>query len=140
MIRHDYLRNLLNRATLLADAADMLQGFGSHMRACDSMIVAMDGRNRDPELIRRAYNDKTGISRQFALNTLHHLNHLFGKDVVDVGAFYYAPIYNEVSRGFCTSAVRSIEAENRYRMLVVMKHISCVKKQRLLCSRTTMSQ
>lgn len=79
-----------------ADAANLLRGFGLSMRKIDKMIVAIDGRNRDPELIRRAYNDQNGVTRRFALNILHNLNDMFGYDVLDVNSFDYEPYYSEV--------------------------------------------
>lgn len=97
------------------------------MRPNDSVIVAMDGRNRDPEAIGRAYNDRNGITRLFALNTLHNLNNLFGENIVDVSLFDYDPYYNEVGVLqhqiwlYCLTI-------NFYRLRGVMKHTSSVNR------------
>lgn len=58
--------------------------------------MAIDSKEHNPDEIRRAYDDKRGVTRRFALNALRVLNKLYGVEVFDISCFDYRPHYNEV--------------------------------------------
>ncbi|KAK9453295.1 histidine-specific methyltransferase [Dipodascopsis uninucleata] len=43
----------------------------------DAFVIGFDGRN-DPHMIYNAYNEKEGITREFILNGLRHIDSIFG--------------------------------------------------------------
>jgi dimethylhistidine N-methyltransferase len=57
-----------------------------------AMLIGVD-LQKDPEIIERAYNDSAGVTAEFNLNMLTHLNREFGFDF-DVGAFSHSAIYD----------------------------------------------
>ena len=61
----------------------------------DFFLVGIDGRN-DPAVVARAYDDSDGLSREFILNGLDHVNEVFGSKLIDRTQFSYLTIYNEV--------------------------------------------
>ncbi|KAI8908613.1 hypothetical protein BC831DRAFT_494186 [Entophlyctis helioformis] len=72
------------------------------METGDLFICAIDRRNSF-EALSRAYNDSHGLTRDFIMNGLSHVNHLFAKSsasnppaLFDVSNFEYVSIYNEV--------------------------------------------
>ncbi|KAF9220091.1 hypothetical protein BS17DRAFT_810846 [Gyrodon lividus] len=80
-----------------SDAAQFIRSFGQVLTPIDRFIVAIDSKSHIPDDIRRAYDDRGGVTRRFALNALGGLNKLFcAVDVVDVSCFDYRPQYNEV--------------------------------------------
>ena len=75
-------------------AADFLNHFSEEiMQPHDLFMIGMDQRN-DPLTVARAYNDVQGITRDFGLNGLTHLNTLLGQDVFDLNSFEYYAGYN----------------------------------------------
>ncbi|KAM5345289.1 hypothetical protein ACJ41O_011151 [Fusarium nematophilum] len=62
------------------DAASFLRGFADVLQPSDSMIVGVDACN-NPAKVYYAYNDSKGLTHQFVLNGLDHVNHLFGRQV-----------------------------------------------------------
>lgn len=81
---------------ILDDAAQFIHSFGQVLKQQDGFLVAIDSKAHDPDEIRRAYDDKHGVTRRFALNALQVLNKLYGAEVVDSSCFDYKPQYNEV--------------------------------------------
>ncbi|KAL7572732.1 hypothetical protein ACA910_009002 [Epithemia clementina (nom. ined.)] len=76
------------------DATEFLSTFSdSVMQPFDLFMIGMDQRN-DPDTIARAYNDSAGITRDFGLNGLRHLNKLIGQNVFNVEDFEYFAGYN----------------------------------------------
>ncbi len=58
------------------------------------LLIGIDLR-KDRETLERAYNDASGVTAEFNLNVLNHLNEAFGADF-DVGAFEHVAEYNEI--------------------------------------------
>ncbi len=57
------------------------------------LLIGIDLR-KDRETLEKAYNDASGVTAEFNLNVLSHLNHAFGADF-DVEAFEHVAEYNE---------------------------------------------
>eukprot|EP00523_Entomoneis_sp_CCMP467_P006687 CAMPEP_0168735062 /NCGR_PEP_ID=MMETSP0724-20121128/9137_1 /TAXON_ID=265536 /ORGANISM="Amphiprora sp., Strain CCMP467" /LENGTH=827 /DNA_ID=CAMNT_0008782189 /DNA_START=171 /DNA_END=2651 /DNA_ORIENTATION=- len=75
-------------------AAEFLNSFSDAvMKPHDLFMIGMDKRN-DPLTVARAYNDSAGITREFGLNGLRHLNKLIGAKLFDVDNFEYFAGYN----------------------------------------------
>lgn len=70
------------------------------MNTGDQIICGIDLK-KDPHVILGAYNDKTGITRDFNLNLLHRINRELGADF-DPTKFEHYPVYNPQS-GECRS-------------------------------------
>ena len=58
-----------------------------------ALLIGVD-LQKDPEIIRRAYNDNAGVTAKFNLNMLRHLNREFDTDF-DLDAFEHSAEYNE---------------------------------------------
>ncbi|TPX65133.1 hypothetical protein SpCBS45565_g05383 [Spizellomyces sp. 'palustris'] len=65
------------------------------MQIGDTFLCGIDRRN-EPQKIALAYNDTKGVTREFILNGLDHVNAIFGAHVFDRSAFEYVSIYNQV--------------------------------------------
>ena len=75
------------------DAAhDLLKVMHQEVRADGALLIGVDLR-KDPAIIERAYNDSAGVTAQFNLNMLTHLNREFGFDF-DVSAFTHSAHYD----------------------------------------------
>ena len=75
------------------DAAhDLLKVMHQEVRADGALLIGVDLR-KDPAVIERAYNDSAGVTAQFNLNMLTHLNREFGFDF-DVSAFTHSAHYD----------------------------------------------
>ena len=57
------------------------------------LLIGVDLK-KDRETLERAYNDRAGVTAQFNLNMLHHLNREFGSDFA-VDVFRHHAFYNE---------------------------------------------
>jgi uncharacterized SAM-dependent methyltransferase len=57
-----------------------------------AMLIGVD-LQKDPAIIERAYNDSAGVTAEFNLNMLTHLNREFGFDF-DVSAFSHSAHYD----------------------------------------------
>ncbi|KAI9217379.1 hypothetical protein BC828DRAFT_391292 [Blastocladiella britannica] len=83
-----------------SDAAEFLARLRSHLDPrTDRLVIGIDGRN-DPVVVARAYNDPWGVTRDFELNLITHINtHLAheGHELFPGDAFEYAPVYNEAA-------------------------------------------
>ena len=58
-----------------------------------ALLIGVD-LQKDPDIIRRAYNDSAGVTAKFNLNVLRHLNREFDADF-DLDAFEHSAEYNE---------------------------------------------
>mmetsp|Transcript_2836 Transcript_2836/g.5721 ORF Transcript_2836/g.5721 Transcript_2836/m.5721 type:complete len:868 (-) Transcript_2836:160-2763(-) len=75
-------------------ASDFLSTFSDKvMKPHDLFMIGMDKRN-DPLTVAKAYNDSAGITKEFGMNGLRHLNKLLGDAVFDVDNFEYFAGYN----------------------------------------------
>lgn len=72
----------------------------SHLRAGDMALIGLDLK-KNPDIILAAYNDKTGITKQFNLNLLVRINRELGADF-DPANFDHFPMYDPLS-GACNS-------------------------------------
>ena len=61
----------------------------------DLFLCGIDRRN-SYEAVSLAYNDRSGLTREFALNGLSNANSIFGKQVFNLENFEYVSIYNEL--------------------------------------------
>jgi L-histidine N-alpha-methyltransferase len=58
-----------------------------------AMLIGVD-LQKDPEIIERAYNDSAGVTAEFNLNMLKHLNREFGFDF-DEDAYSHSAVYDD---------------------------------------------
>ncbi len=58
-----------------------------------ALLIGVD-LQKDPDIIRRAYNDSAGVTAEFNLNMLRHLNREFDADF-DLDAYKHSAEYNE---------------------------------------------
>ncbi|CAJ0870185.1 7806_t:CDS:2 [Entrophospora sp. SA101] len=62
----------------------------------DLFLVGIDRKN-DPDKIRIAYDDPKGVTRDFIINGLNHVNTILGqKNFIDPNDFEYDSFYNEI--------------------------------------------
>jgi len=76
------------------------------MRPNDALLIGLD-LQKDPAVIRAAYNDAAGHTQNFNLNLLRRINRELGGDF-DLAAFEHTPEYDEATgaaRSFLTSKV-----------------------------------
>ncbi len=75
-------------------AVELLRNVRRRMGPRDRLLVGCD-LIKDPAIIERAYNDSKGITAEFNLNMLRHLNWKFGLDF-DETAYSHRAVYNQV--------------------------------------------
>ncbi|EQC28154.1 hypothetical protein SDRG_14111 [Saprolegnia diclina VS20] len=75
----------------------------------DHFIVGID-RRKEGSTVQAAYNDPSGLHREFVLNSLSHMNHLFNAPVFDRSKFEHKSIYNDVE-GRHEAHLQSLEAQ-----------------------------
>lgn len=73
-------------------ALEFLTSLRSHMNLHDKVMIGFDLK-KDPEIIYKAYNDKSGVTRAFNLNLLVRINRELEADF-DLTKFYHFPIYD----------------------------------------------
>lgn len=81
-----------------AAAVDLLKHIHSHMRSADRLLVGFD-LQKNPAVIRNAYDDPQGVTREFNLNLLVRINReLGGNFKLDQFEFYccYEPLSGEL--------------------------------------------
>eukprot|EP00668_Euglena_longa_P043204 GGOE01057307.1.p1 GENE.GGOE01057307.1~~GGOE01057307.1.p1 ORF type:complete len:842 (-),score=156.52 GGOE01057307.1:248-2737(-) len=77
------------------DAVELLKSFAQHaLSPADRFFVGVDKRN-DATMVARAYNDAQGVSREFILNGLSHVNELLNEMVFCQEDFDYFAGYNQ---------------------------------------------
>lgn len=75
------------------DSQKFLQEICLRMNENDWLIIGFDLK-KDPEVILKAYNDSSGVTRQFNLNLLQRINReLEGR--IDVDSFEHVPSYDQ---------------------------------------------
>lgn len=77
------------------EAVDFLRGCLKVVGQGGAMLVGVDLR-KDPELLRRAYNDRAGVTAAFTLNLLERINRELGGDF-DLARFAHEAIYDEAA-------------------------------------------
>ncbi len=77
------------------DRDDFLSSMASNLKNEDVVLIGFDLK-KDPQLIRNAYDDKAGVTRDFNLNILQRMNGELGADF-DLTKFQHYPTYNPVS-------------------------------------------
>ena len=89
-------------------APDFLRLIRGTMRPGDALLIGLD-LQKEPSVIRAAYNDAGGHTRDFNLNLLLRINGELGGDF-DLSAFEHAPEYDEVT-GAARSFLRSMTSQ-----------------------------
>ncbi|MGB5165670.1 MAG: L-histidine N(alpha)-methyltransferase [Woeseiaceae bacterium] len=74
-------------------ALELLQVMYEEAGEDGALLIGVD-LQKDPAIIEAAYNDSDGVTAEFNLNMLHHLNREFGTNF-EVGSFIHDAIYNE---------------------------------------------
>jgi dimethylhistidine N-methyltransferase len=75
-----------------AQAVDFLRLIGGAMRSKDALLIGLD-LQKDPAVIRAAYNDAAGHTREFNLNLLRRINRELGANF-SINNFKHAPEYD----------------------------------------------
>jgi dimethylhistidine N-methyltransferase len=73
------------------DAIDLMRVMHTEAGADGALLIGAD-LQKDPSVIDAAYNDSAGVTAEFNLNMLRHLNREFGSDF-DVNAFEHRATY-----------------------------------------------
>lgn len=87
----------------------------------DLLLVGLD-LFKDPEILRKAYNDPDGIIRQFNLNLLARINTELGGEF-DLNDFYYTDIYDPVTRSMMAYLISKKEQSVRIEKLGLTVHL-----------------
>ena len=74
------------------DAVELLRVMHTEAGEHGALLIGVD-LQKDPEIIERAYNDSDGVTAEFNLNMLRHLNREFGADF-EIDAFSHRADYN----------------------------------------------
>ena len=75
------------------DARELLRVMHHEVGADGAMLIGVD-LQKDPAVIELAYNDSGGVTAEFNLNMLRHLNHEYGSDF-DLQSWSHNARYNE---------------------------------------------
>ena len=75
------------------DADELLKVMHHESGENGALLIGVD-LQKDPDIIERAYNDSAGVTAEFNLNMLRHLNREYGSDF-DLGAWSHDARYNE---------------------------------------------
>lgn len=89
-------------------ASEFLARMGAMCGHTGSILIGVD-RKKDPDVLHRAYNDSEGLSAEFNLNILRHLNRITGA-TFDLDAFEHDARYVE-SQGRVEMHLRSTRAQ-----------------------------
>jgi dimethylhistidine N-methyltransferase len=76
-----------------AQACELLEVIYDEAGENGAMLIGVD-LQKDPAIIERAYNDSAGVTAEFNLNMLRHLNREFGADF-DLDSWRHEAQYNE---------------------------------------------
>lgn len=74
------------------NSVGLLRRIAGRMEGEDRLLIGFDLK-KDPRIIRRAYDDRAGITRQFNFNLLHRINDELGADL-HLDQFSHEPIYD----------------------------------------------
>jgi len=94
-----------------AQALDFLKLIKGTMRQNDALLIGLD-LQKDPTVIRAAYNDAAGHTRDFNLNLLARINRELGAGF-DLNMFEHAPEYDPAS-GAARSFLKSKQSQTVY--------------------------
>lgn len=89
----------------LGETGAFLSSIRKRLNLHDILMIGMDLK-KNPHIIRRAYNDREGITRQFNLNLLERINRELGGDF-NLDNFQHYPSYDPLS-GTCKSFLVSL--------------------------------
>lgn len=95
-------------------AISLLRRMREHLRPGDALVLGLD-LEKDPHVIRAAYDDPEGVTARFNLNLLVRLNRELGMDF-DVGQFSHYATYSPLdgaARSFIVSRRRQIVHSRR---------------------------
>ncbi|KAG0241493.1 hypothetical protein B0O80DRAFT_443506 [Mortierella sp. GBAus27b] len=76
------------------EAKEFMASYRKTLNVGDNWLIGIDRRN-DPRDITIAYNDPKGVTREFIMNGLDHINTILGQDFIDRTKFRYFARYNE---------------------------------------------
>ncbi|HEY0744150.1 MAG TPA: L-histidine N(alpha)-methyltransferase [Chryseosolibacter sp.] len=76
----------------IAEAQQFLKATSARMSRRDVLLIGFDLK-KDPRVIHRAYDDSSGVTRNFNLNVLTRLNHTVAAEF-DVAQFNHYAVYN----------------------------------------------
>ncbi|PKL78600.1 MAG: L-histidine N(alpha)-methyltransferase [Ignavibacteriae bacterium HGW-Ignavibacteriae-4] len=88
---------------------DFLKSMRANISVGDHALIGFDLK-KDPRVILDAYNDKSGVTREFNLNLLKRINAELGADF-DIPSFEHYPTYNPIT-GEATSYLISLKDQN----------------------------
>ena len=75
------------------EAKEFLRRISKLIGKNGGFIIGVDLK-KDKQILEKAYNDKDGITAQFNLNILSHINHETGAKF-DINKFYHKAVYND---------------------------------------------
>jgi dimethylhistidine N-methyltransferase len=75
------------------DACEFLKRLSELCGPGDGLLIGVDLR-KDPATLELAYDDPTGVTAEFNLNILRHINNEIGSDF-DTGEFHHKAVYNK---------------------------------------------
>ncbi|KAF8977438.1 hypothetical protein BGZ46_007391 [Entomortierella lignicola] len=75
------------------EAKDFISSYRKTLNVGDNWIIGVDRRN-DAQEITIAYNDPKGVTREFIMNGLDHINVILGQNFIDREKFRYFAQYN----------------------------------------------
>lgn len=85
-----------------------LKSIRNNIEICDHALIGFDLK-KDPRIILDAYNDKSGVTREFNLNLLRRINSELDADF-DIPSFEHYPTYNPIT-GEATSYLISMKEQ-----------------------------
>lgn len=74
---------------------DFLKLMRKNLSQGDCVLIGFDLK-KDPRIILDAYNDKSGVTKEFNLNLLKRINSELGADI-DISSFEHYPTYNPIT-------------------------------------------
>ncbi|KAF9977950.1 hypothetical protein BGZ73_004390 [Actinomortierella ambigua] len=77
------------------EAFEFLTSYHGMLNVGDTFLIGIDRRN-NPKDITVAYNDPKGVTNEFIMNGLDHINVILGQPFIDRANFDYFARYNEV--------------------------------------------
>jgi dimethylhistidine N-methyltransferase len=75
------------------DARNFLKRISTICGRGSGLLIGVDLK-KDKQILYNAYNDSKGITAEFNLNILHHINNIFNADF-NVNNFHHCAVYNE---------------------------------------------
>jgi dimethylhistidine N-methyltransferase len=75
------------------EAVGFMQAMRERMNGAGGLLIGVDTK-KDVEVLHAAYNDSQGLTAQFNMNALDHLNNLLDGSL-DTGRFVHHALYNE---------------------------------------------